>query len=128
MKDFKPTIAIDFDGVIHAYTKGWQDGEIYDEANDGTREALEDLSRRYELTVFTARENLEPVRRWLQDRYPDIRFADVTNKKPKAKLYIDDRAVHFTGWESTLETVRELEERPSLKWSPYASDGKLIVG
>ena len=37
------TIAVDFDGFIHKYSKGWHDGSIYDEPVEGAAEAL--LSR-----------------------------------------------------------------------------------
>lgn len=30
MIQHKKTIAIDFDGVIHKYSKGWQEGSVYD--------------------------------------------------------------------------------------------------
>ena len=36
----KKTIAIDFDGVIHAYSNGYQNGEIYDKPIDGAFEAI----------------------------------------------------------------------------------------
>jgi len=36
----KNTIAVDFDGVIHQYSKGWEDGSIYDKPVKGVRQAL----------------------------------------------------------------------------------------
>jgi hypothetical protein len=31
---------MDFDGVIHKYSKGWLDGSIYDEPMEGAKEQL----------------------------------------------------------------------------------------
>lgn len=39
----KRTIAIDFDGVIHAYSKGYQNGDIYDKPIEGAFEAIRTL-------------------------------------------------------------------------------------
>ena len=37
------TIVFDFDGVIHKYSKGWQDGSIYDEPTPGVSAVIEKL-------------------------------------------------------------------------------------
>ncbi|MFB4275740.1 hypothetical protein ACBJ59_10645 [Nonomuraea sp. MTCD27] len=41
------TIAVDFDGVIHTYGKGWHDGSIYDEPVPGALDALRSLMKEY---------------------------------------------------------------------------------
>lgn len=58
------TIAVDFDGVLHAYTRGWQSGEIYDKPVLGAAEGLQALMRRDAVFIFTARDNLDDVADW----------------------------------------------------------------
>ena len=91
------TIAIDFDGVIHKYSKGWLDGSIYDVPMDGAKETIDNLiNEGHTVIVSTARPNIEDIKPWLiKNGFPDI---EVTNRKPPAKIYIDDRAIRFTSW------------------------------
>ena len=52
------TIAVDFDGVIHGYSKGWQKGQIYDDPVPGAKEALEKLkSKGYRILIYSTRNN-----------------------------------------------------------------------
>lgn len=99
------TIALDFDGVIHRYSKGWQDGVIYDPPVDGAVEAwFQLMDNDYALAVFTCRKDLDPVRLWMHKHFDFERrignFYEplITNIKPSAIAYIDDRAVRFTNW------------------------------
>lgn len=103
------TIAVDFDGVIHTYDRGWQDGEIYGELVPGAREALSLLAQRFRLVVFTARYDLDAVRDWLKQKHIDQFFKDVTNKKPAAYAYLDDRAIRFISWDQTLEELNGIQ-------------------
>lgn len=115
----KKTLAIDFDGVIHAYSKGWEDGSIYDVPVEGTRDALRELASRYRLVVFTARENLAEVQPWLVAHELDEFIAEVTNHKPKAWAYLDDRGVRFSGsWHQALATLTVLAPDDAWKVIP----------
>lgn len=101
--DKRPTLSIDFDGVLHLYSKGWQKGVIYDPPTEGAKEALMALVPRYRLVVSTVRDDLRAVWNWLRTWELDIFISDVTNAKPIAVAYIDDRAVLHTGnWGITL--------------------------
>lgn len=114
----KQTIAVDFDGVIHRYSRGWQDESIYDPPVDGAVEALERLHRRYKVVIFTTRvnpdmrggnEQLDRVLGWLKEHgfREGVHFDEVTHVKPPAVAYIDDRGLHFTSWDQALEELRE---------------------
>lgn len=107
----KPTLAVDFDGVIHSYDAGWQDGAIYGDLVPGTKDALIKLSKHYRLVCFTARHNLEDVNRWMVRHGIAHLFKDTTNRKPAAHIYLDDRAVRFTTWDEALKEIHASQER-----------------
>lgn len=101
----QPTLAVDFDGVIHSYESGWQNGVIYGAPVEGCENALRRLRTNFELVVFTARHNLEDVHLWLVTHGLRPYFKEVTNRKPAAVAYLDDRAVKFTTWAQALKEL-----------------------
>lgn len=119
------TVAIDFDGVIHRYSKGWQDGTIYDLPVDGALEALAKLRTQCSVVIFTSR-STHQVFNWLKEygvkritapvgKWPnhpfwnDQEYILVTNEKPSASVYIDDRGIRFEDWDQTLADLAALE-------------------
>jgi hypothetical protein len=70
-----PTIAVDFDGVVHAYSKGWQDGSIYDPPVPGAVEGLRALMETHAVFVHTTREP-EQVMPWLEGHGLDVTTDD----------------------------------------------------
>lgn len=117
----KPRICIDLDGVIHRYSKGYQDGSFYDPPTPGAKKAIDWLKEHYEIAIFTARmvpdddrfapvTSKEDVEKYLRDN--DIYFDEVTGHKLPAVAYVDDRAIEFKGdWEYVLLRVLTLENK-----------------
>ena len=90
------TIAIDFDGVIHRYSKGFQGlYNAYDTPTEGTEDALKTLKNEgYRLIIVSSRP-VEAINKWLKEYKLEKYFDDVSNTKHPAKYYIDDHAVRF---------------------------------
>lgn len=114
------TVAVDFDGVLHSYDKGWHDGTIYGDWKPGAVVALSQLMQRYAVFIHTTRD-AKQVARWIEQksgyafecttRVPRSGFWNeqgvllVTDRKLAAIAYIDDRAVRFTNWPDALTAV-----------------------
>jgi hypothetical protein len=103
---YKPKLLVDFDGVIHTYSRGWADGTAYDPPMPGAKMALDALSRAgYEVVIFSTRD-WEDIGDWLKKwGFPDYR---VTNIKEPAVAQIDDRAIRFESWSQSFEDVLKL--------------------
>lgn len=121
-------IAVDFDGVIHGYQKGWHDGTIYDDEVPDAFWGLTVLSYQTPVFVFTSR-NVRAVASWIEKksdhvlecttRVPRTWYGKrqafwnkndrilVTNWKFPATHYIDDRAYKFDNWVKVVEDLRK---------------------
>jgi hypothetical protein len=111
------TICVDFDGVIHEYS-GWKGAEVFDGPIEGARDFLLTLSRKYKVVIFTTR-RAALVREWLT-QWAMVEFVtDVSDVKPPAVAYIDDRAVRFEG--DFQKVLEEVERRPW--WQKRSSNG-----
>ena len=111
-KEFKKkTLAIDFYGVIHKYSKGWQDGSIYDVPMPGVKKSLTMLNKKFKIVIFSRRavhQGIRDIKKWLE--FYKIPYNRVTKIKPRARWYIDDRAVRFITWKKTLGELSYLEK------------------
>jgi len=112
-------IAIDFDGVIHNFDKGWYDGTCYGEPLEGSLDAIKKLSETYNIIIFTAKAKpdrplvngktgKELVEEWLSKHKVLDLIDSVTSEKPRAIAYIDDKAVNFTSWKNFWKTDSKL--------------------
>jgi 5'(3')-deoxyribonucleotidase len=111
-------IAIDFDGVIHTFDKGFHDGTCYGDPIEGALIAIKELSKRYNIIIFTAKAKpdrplvnnktgTELVTEWLTKYGVMKHISLVTSEKPRAQIYIDDKGYHFTNWADTIISIGE---------------------
>jgi len=120
----KPIICIDFDGVIHSYEKGWQNGKIYGDVVPGFWDWFDRTKDYFDLVVYSSRskspELNQAMQTWLGNkaansglRYDPMQYLRFAHEKPPAYLTIDDRAICFNGdwncYELSLEVLRNFK-------------------
>jgi hypothetical protein len=108
----RPTVCLDFDGVIHSYVSGWRgETEAPDPPVPGVGEAIAELRRRCRVVVLSARCASAAGRRAVA-AYLDahgIAVDEVCTHKPPAAVYVDDLGYRFDGdWAQALPAVLDL--------------------
>jgi len=121
----KPTLCIDFDGVIHSYHLGWNDGTLYGTVLPGFFEWARRADQQFRLVIYSSRsstiEGRLMMHQWLMSKYAEWLMAQgdrdlvmplqvaFEHKKPAAFLTIDDRCVQFMGdWNDPGLSPQEL--------------------
>ena len=104
MSAHRKTVAVDFDGVLHAYTSGWQGAHVIAEPVPNAILGLRRLLPEFDVQIFSARNHqaggIEAMRSWLALHgmtLAEIEMIGMPLAKPAAHLHIDDRAIRFNG-------------------------------
>lgn len=113
------TICIDFDGVLHSYSSGWEGAHIASDppvpgALEWLREMIDHAD--FEPMVYSSRSRQPGGIRCMQDWLvehgmspSDVALLQFPTEKPAAWLTIDDRAICFEGTFPTLTTMQEFK-------------------
>jgi len=127
----KPILCLDFDGVCHSYTSGWQGADVIsDPPVSGLFEFLEEAKEHFDIQVFSSRSNQaggkEAMWKWFCAHYtiyifhkrPDLMngysgfepsWITFPTEKPAAFLTIDDRAMPFNGIFPPVEMLKAFQ-------------------
>lgn len=123
MADRKPILCLDFDGVVHKYERGWQDGTIYSTITDGFWEWAVEAQKLFSLVIYSSRSKtgIDDMENWMiAQGWPDVIDIEFAHEKPPAFLTIDDRAVRFDGDWSALDPNTLRQFKP---WNAVTPDG-----
>lgn len=134
----RETIALDFDGVIHKYSKGWHDGSAYDPPMDGAIEHIKKLMERYTVYVFSTRDP-QQIQDWFGKYGEQIptqlipadqmfwvtpNVLGIARHKVVAYVWLDDRALRFEGdWNRAYKSINNLVEGQPIAHNGETSDG-----
>lgn len=117
-------ICVDFDGVVHSYEKGWQDGQIYGQVTAGFFDWLSAvLTAGFVVTIYSSRSKteggVEAMQSWLRVQAKGserklVEMLEFASEKPPAWITIDDRCIRFEGsWlADELQPYRLMHFRP----------------
>jgi len=108
----KPQIVLDFDGVLHSYTSGWQGvDEIPDLPVNGSQAFLEEALKHFRVAIFSQRSQASigraAMQRWFFKHMGDDLTTQLTfpTEKPICLVTIDDRVIPFNGSWPSIERI-----------------------
>jgi hypothetical protein len=108
------TVCLDFDGVVHSYQSGWQGESIVaDPPIHGVDRAINHLRKDFRVVIHSARCKSEAgrhaIEQWLAKHR--IEVDEVCENKPPAFVYVDDRAIRFSGdWPQTIADIKSFRK------------------
>jgi hypothetical protein len=138
----KPILCLDFDGVIHSYTSGWQGADVVSDVPvDGAMLFIWNISDHFQINIFSSRSNqsggIHAMKSWLTRHFRDFWSADRTHcddilaeikwpkEKPAAFITIDDRALTFDGVWPSIDSLKAFKP-----WNKkeFGSTGQFPMG
>ena len=121
------TIAIDFDGVLADYSKGFQGKDVFGEMIPGADNATKVLKENdWTIIIYTTRPATDALKKWLKDNHITYDYINENPNQPEdskgckliADVYLDDRAVCFDGeWSWTIRRIADFKP-----WTPVKKD------
>jgi len=105
MEKKSKTIAIDFDGVLADYGKGYQGKDIFGDAIPGADNATKVLKENgWRIIIYTTRPDTEALRHWLKENNITYDYINENPDQPEeskgckllADIYLDDRRIEFS--------------------------------
>lgn len=100
------TVAIDFDGVLADYSKGYQGKDVFGALIPGADNATKVLKENgWRIIIYTTRPATDALKKWLSDNNIAYDYINENPDQPEeskgckliADIYIDDRAMEFRG-------------------------------
>ena len=108
------TVCLDFDGVVHSYQSGWQGaGVVADPPIHKVDQSIRKLRQDFRVVIHSARcntlEGRTAIANWLAKH--NIAVDEICEHKPPSHVYVDDRAVAFTGdWDQTIADIKNFRK------------------
>ena len=96
-------LAIDFDDVIH-WRANPKPGRKMGPPMEGAQEALTELMLQGHTIIIHSCNRPSVIADWTA--FYGIPYSTITNIKPIADWYIDDKALRFVSWEQTMRDIQ----------------------
>lgn len=103
-------LAIDFDGVIHDYKNPIEHRRMGG-VIEGAIEAIKHFKIQGCVVIIFCvwakdEKSIKTIADWCT--YWQVPYDDITNIKPQADYYIDDKAIRFTSWQEVLPLIKQV--------------------